>query len=202
MEKFNQPASGPTNDGREARKGKVGTRGERIKTWGGCSGEAVSREFTSQTCSQGRKPSPAVPLRLDHVVLPRPADAGAELLVDRARHPPRHPHHAGAGSDERGRMDVRYCLTGGNCHCTHASAASPFFWAGFQRRFFAMSTAASLNVATLEPTKTLASRVRPSRETLISRIAGRGVTGASAPTGMKVGVRGMGRVSKQMLSVL
>src|SRR5439155_21161999 len=112
------------------------------------------------------------------------------------------PQHDRAGGDERRRVDARYCLTGGNCHCTHASTASPFFCAGFQRRFLAMSTAASLNVATLEPTKTFASRVRPSRETLSSRIAGRGVTGASAGTGMNVGVRGMGRVSKQMLSVL
>src|SRR6266849_9511898 len=91
-----------------------------------------------------------------------------------------------------------YCLTGWNGHCTHASTASPFFWAGFQRRILAMSTAWSLNVWTLDWEKTRDSSVLPVDDTLTSRIACRGKIGASAGTGMNVADRGVGGVSKQM----
>src|SRR5947209_12301959 len=46
-------------------------------------------------------------------------------------------------------VDV-HCLTGWNGHCTHASTGSPFFWAGFQRRFLAMSKASLLKVSRFE----------------------------------------------------
>src|SRR6266542_1299885 len=55
--------------------------------------------------------------------------------------------------NERGRIDPRlwdYWRTGWNGHCTHASVGSPFFWAGFQRRRFAISSASLLNVSTLD----------------------------------------------------
>src|SRR2546425_138311 len=54
---------------------------------------------------------------------------------------------------------------GWNSHSTHASTAFPCLWAGFQRRFLAMSTAAAVNVS-FDENQALASRVRPSRETL------------------------------------
>src|SRR4029077_7853286 len=49
--------------------------------------------------------------------------------------------HDRAWSDERCGIDVDYCLTGWNGHWTHASTGSPFFCAGFHRRFFATSSA-------------------------------------------------------------
>src|SRR3989441_10959302 len=64
-----------------------------------------------------------------------------------------------------------YCLTGWNGHCTHASTGSPFFWAGFQRRVFAISSAWLLKVSRLEGPYTRASSVVPSWETWIKRIA-------------------------------
>src|SRR6185503_997733 len=58
--------------------------------------------------------------------------------------------HDGARRDEGSGVD--YWRTGWNGHCTHASTGSPFFWAGFQRRFLAMSSASLLNVSTLDGT--------------------------------------------------
>src|SRR5690242_21915861 len=49
--------------------------------------------------------------------------------------------HDRAWSDERRGIDVDYCLTGWNGHWTQASTGSPFFCAGFHRRFFATSSA-------------------------------------------------------------
>src|SRR3989449_11162687 len=99
-------------------------------------------------------------------------------------------------------MDVDYCLTGWNGHFTHASTGSPFFWAGFQRRVFAMSSASLLNVSRLEGPNTRASSVEPSLDTWISRIAWRGTMVASAGTGIRVSDSGRGRVSKHRLSWL
>jgi len=59
-------------------------------------------------------------------------DAGAQRHITQ---------HAGAGRDERGGINLDYCLRGTNRYCTHASTASPFFWAGCQRRFLAISIA-------------------------------------------------------------
>src|SRR5207245_10055679 len=113
------------------------------------------------------------------------------------------PQNDCTGSDKRRRMNLDvYCLPGWNGHCTHASTGSPFFWAGFQRRFLAMSSASLLKVSRLEGPNTRASSVVPSRETRISRIAWRGKMVASAGTGIRVGDSGTGRVSKQRLSWL
>src|SRR6266853_1451109 len=111
------------------------------------------------------------------------------------------PQNDCAGSDKRRRMNVDvYCLTGWNGHCTHASTGSPFFWAGFQRRFLAMSKASLLKVSRFDGPKTRASSVVPSRDTRMSRMAWRGKMVASAGTGIRVGDRGTGRVSKQRWS--
>src|SRR5439155_9880399 len=107
------------------------------------------------------------------------------------------PQNDRTGSDKRRRMNVDvYCLTGWNGHCTHASTGSPFFWAGFQRRFLAMSKASLLKVSRFEGPKTRASRVVPSRDTRMSRMAWRGKMVASAGTGIRVEDSGTGRVSK------
>src|SRR2546423_1452397 len=112
------------------------------------------------------------------------------------------PEHHRARSDEGRRIDADYCLAGWNGHFTHASTGSPFFWAGFQRRVFAMSSASLLNVSRLEGSHTRASSVEPSLETWMRRMVWRGNTVASAGTGMRVAESGSGRVSKQRLSWL
>src|SRR5207237_8054293 len=115
----------------------------------------------------------------------------------RERHVPQHDRARG---DERRRMDVDYCLTGWNGHFTHASTGSPFFWAGFQRRVLAMSSASLLNVSRLEGSYTRASRVQPSLDTCMSSMVCPGDNVASAATGMRAPDRARGRGWNERLS--